>query len=234
MKNFFASLTFVSILFQSTSAMAWVGGPYSNNTPDGKSGGVFQGTISMKNGSGMFRFATGSEPFISPNANSVIFHEGLVYYGDCFGMVDFQAKRISGITNGLTDFDVNNGAGGSGNITPIGTPAFIFGNSATGFFVCNTEWAGKINKTAPGVTFKAKGYAYVFDGAGQNVTTTSITTESAANVDLPNDTGTVTTTTVQTIVSNEPAEKTKLKIKVYGSRVSTIAYTSFGAATPTP
>ena len=54
MKKYAAALTFLSVLFQSTSAMAWIGGPYSNNTADGKSGGVFQGTITMKNGSVLF------------------------------------------------------------------------------------------------------------------------------------------------------------------------------------
>ena len=224
MKKFAAALTFLSVLFQSTSAMAWVGGPYSNNTFDGKSGGVFQGTMTMKNGSGMFRFATGSEPFNSPNAESVVFHEGLVFYGDCFGQVDFHAKRVSGITNGNTTL--------GGNVTPIGAPVFPFGNGNDAF-ICNTQWAGKMKKTYPGMTFRAKGWAYIFDSNYQNNTTTVITTDFAP-VDLPNDGGTVTTTVTQNISSNDGAPKTKVKIKVYGSRVSPVAYTGFGTATPTP
>ena len=200
MKKIAASLAFLSVLFQSTSAMAWVGGPYSNNTHDGKSGGVFQGTITMKNGSGMFRFATGSEPFISPNASSVVIHQGLVFYGDCFGMVDFTAKRVSGITNGSTTL--------GGSVTPVGVPSFPFSNGNDAF-TCNTEWSGKISRTAPGVTFKAKGYAYVFDSNYQNNTSTTTTTEYAP-VDLPNDTGTVTTTVTQTISSRDPRTSRRL------------------------
>lgn len=224
MKKYAAALTFLTVLFQSTSAMAWIGGPYSNNTADGKSGGVFQGTITMKNGSGMFRFSTGQEPFNSPNAESVVFHEGLVFYGDCFGQVDFHAKRVSGITNGNTAL--------GGGVTPIGAPVFPFSNGNDAF-ICNTQWAGKMRKVYPGLTFRAKGWAYIFDSNYQNNTSTTITTDFAP-VDLPNDGGTVTTTVTQTISSNQGAPKTKVKIKVYGSRVSPVAYTAFGTATPTP
>jgi hypothetical protein len=229
MKKIVASVTALSFFLQAMPAMAWVGGPYSNNTHDGKTGGVFQGMVTMKNGSGMFRFSTGSEPFISPNANSVMFHQGLVFYGDCFGMVDFPSKRVSGVTNGNSNinFPANT------PVTPIGTPSIQFGNGNDNY-ICNTQWSGRFNRTAPGVTFKAKGHAYIFQSDYSNQTTTDIITSGIIE-ELPGDPAPIRETTItQTISSSSPAPKKKVKIRVYGSRVSTIAYTAFGTATPTP
>ncbi len=229
MKKIVALLTLVSFLFQAAPAMAWVGGPYSNNTHDGRSGGVFQGMITMKNGSGMFRFSSGSEPFISPNANSVIFHQGLTYFGDCFGMVDFPSKKISGIMNGRTTitFPANTPA------TPTGSPSIQFGNGADDF-IANVEWSGKLTRTAPGVLFKGKGYAYFFEANYSNQISTSIITVGIQD-EIPGEpAATIDTSITQTITQNEPTPKQKVKIKVYGSRVSPIAFTTFTVAAPNP
>lgn len=229
MKKIVASLTFVSLLFQAAPAMAWVGGPYSNNAADGRSGGVFQGMITMSNGSGMFRFSTGSEPFISPNANSVVFHEGLVYYGDCFGMVDFPSKKISAITNGRTNITYP----ANTPVTPVGTPSMQFGNGADDF-IANIEWNGKLTKTAPGVLFKGKGFAYFFEANYSNQIRTDISTLGLTE-EIPGEpTATKDTTIIQAITENEPTPKQKVKIKVFGSRVSPIAYTTFTVAAPNP
>lgn len=229
MKKLIASITALSFFLQAVPAMAWVGGPYSNNTPDGKSGGVFQGMISMKNGSGMFRFASGAEPFISPNANSVVFHKGLVFYGDCFGMVDFPSKRVSGITNGLTTITYDQNPG----VTATGTPLLQFSNGSENY-ICNTQWNGKFTCTAPNPIFKAKGYAYIFERDYSNTITTDIITTGIIE-ELPGDPPPIRETTIsQSITQSEPTPKQRVKIKVYGSRVSTIAYTAFGVATTTP
>ncbi len=230
MKKIVASLTLLSMLFQAAPAMAWVGGPYSNNAADGRFGGVFQGMITMKNGSGMFRFSSGSEPFISPNANSVVFHQGLVYYGDCFGMVDFPSKKISGITNGRTTITA---PAASAQLTPVGTPSIQFGNGADDF-IANIEWSGKLTKTAPGVLFKAKGWAYFFEANYVNQISTDIITVGIQD-EIPGEpTATVDTSITQTITENEPTPKQKVRVKVFGSRVSPIAYTTFTVAAPTP
>lgn len=229
MKKFIASITALSFFLQAVPAMAWVGGPYSNNTTDGKSGGVFQGMITMKNGSGMFRFSSGAEPFVSPNANSVMFHKGLVFYGDCFGMADFNSKRIAGITNGLTTINLQGTAG----TTPVGTPSIDFDNGSQNY-ICNTEWSGKFVCTAPNPIFKAKGFAYIFENNYSNTTTTDIITTGIIE-ELPGDPAPIRETTIsQTITESSPVPKQKVKIRVFGSRVSPIAYTNFGIATPTP
>lgn len=252
MKKFSASITLLALAFQSVPAMAWVGGPYSNNTTDGKSGGVFQGTMTFKNGSGSFKFATGAEPFISPQASSVVMHEGLVYYGDAFGTADFESKTITCITNGNTNIGVvtpvtslfNATVTITSSETPIGTPSFPFGNGSDNG-VCNTQFAGKINKTAPGTTFKGKGWAYVFSADEFDVKDTSTSTGPASDylpifsaVGIisgyfevkPND----STQTQELSRDVKPAEKRKFRTRVFGSRVSTIAYTAFGQASTTP
>ena len=229
MKKFVATLTLIATLFQAVPAMAWVGGPYSNNAADGRSGGVFQGMITMSNGSGMFRFSTGSEPFISPNANSVIFHEGLVYYGDCFGMVDFPSKKISAVTNGRTNITYP----ANTPVTPVGTPSIQFGNGADDS-IANVSWSGKLTKTAPGVLFKGKGFAYFFEANYSNQIQTTITTNGIIE-ELPGDPVPIRETTIsQGITENEMTPKQKVKIKVFGSRVSPIAYTTFTVAAPNP
>lgn len=255
MKKFSATITLLALAFQSVPAMAWVGGPYSNNTPDGKSGGVFQGSVTFKNGSGTFKFATGAEPFITPQASSVMMHEGVVYYGDAFGMVDFQSESITCTTNGLsslgtvtpldqttTDPSVVNGT------TPVGDPGTTFGNGFDNG-VCNTQFAGKIKGPSPGTTFKGKGWAYVFAADDYDVTFTTATTGPESTY-LPifeiDDNGNAAVTdyvvvppTNATQTQNfqaeyEPSEKRKFRTRVYGSRVSTIAYTTFGQASTTP
>ncbi len=276
MKKFVATITTFATFFQAVPAMAWVGGPYSNNIADGRAGGVFQGTISMKNGSGMFRFATSSEPFLSPNANAVIIHKGITYFGDCFGMVDGPSKRISGITNGLSNISTDTvvqPTGGSfinlgnaitinSNTVPIGAPNIQFGNGLDNF-VCNSEWSGRIQGPRPGMTFKAKGYAHFFSAADSHSTSTYTLsgnyTTNAANISNPSTGGdlivvgpynivrTLATTPVTTVttnvtvpgsiradVTNEASSKEKVKIKVFGSRVSPIAYTQYTNAAPNP
>ncbi len=222
MKKFVATIAFLAMGFHAAPVMAHVGGPYSNNTHDGFQGGVFQGMMTMKNGSGMFRFSAGLEPIISPFAQSVVFHQGFIYYGDCFGMLDFVSKKISGMTNGMT--------APPGATTTNGTPNFISNGQAN--YVCNTVWNGKITSTAPSVRFKAKGFAYIIDATYEHQITTTIDT-TPPPIELPDGTAIVTTKT-ETITESGPIPTQRIKIRVSGGRLSPIAYTTFGAAAPKP
>lgn len=233
MKKFIALVTVVSFFFQAVPAMAWVGGPYSNNTTDGFSGGIFQGMISMKNGSGLFKFSTGSESTVSPNASSVVFHQGLVFYGDCWGLVDFHSKKISGITNGQSSLGTGDAGAAAG--TTDGLPSIPFGNGNDSF-VCNTQWSGKITKSVPVPLFRAKGFAYIFDATYSNTITTDVVTDGIIE-ELPGDPAPIRQTTItQTITQSESAPKQKIRIRVRGSRVSFIpdTITLTPAVTPAP
>ncbi len=224
MKKLAVALTFISVFFQAVPAMAFVGGPYGNNTHDGFQGGVFQGMMSFKNGSGMFRFSTGLEPYVSPFAQSVVFHKGIGYFGECFGMVDFPSKKISGSTNGLSS--------PPGSTSGAGTPStFTNGNIQQ---VCNTVWNGKLTSTSPSVRFRAKGFAYVFDAAYSNTTDTTIIT-AGVHVDLPVPPGgAIDTTVTQVITEHDTPPMERVKIRVFGGRVSPVAYSVFGTAAATP
>jgi hypothetical protein len=216
------------VLLQGSPALAHVGGPYSNNTHDGLQGGVFQGTFRMKNGSGVFRFSTGVDPFLSPVANCVVFHQGIVYAGDCFGTVDYVSKTVSGITNGA--------AGGTGaQVNPTVFPTGGGGISQGQVnYVFNSEWSGKITKTAPSVRFKIKGWGYVFNPGNVSVTNT-FTSQDWVQV-LPGDppVTVVFHTDTTTSETTQPKITSRVKIRGFGGRITPIAYTGIGTATPTP
>lgn len=229
MKKFAVALTFISVFFQAAPVMAWVGGPYGNNTHDGFQGGVFQAMMTMKNGSGMLRFSTGLEPLVSPFAQSVVFHKGLGYFGECFGMVDFPSKKVSGATNGLTQLLPVTATPTTGTGVP---QVFSNGNVQK---VCNTTWNGKITSSAPAVRFRAKGWAYFFDASYINTTDTVIITSGIFEElqPIPNG-GFRDTSIVQVITEHEDPPMEKVKIRVLGGRVTPVAYTTFGTAAPTP
>ncbi len=98
MKKLIALLTIVSM--QATPAMAWVGGPWSGNTYDGQTSGLFGGTITMKNGSGIFRFTSTETAQMGTYSSSMIYFKGITFFGSCQANIDFQSKTVDGMTNG--------------------------------------------------------------------------------------------------------------------------------------
>jgi hypothetical protein len=228
MKKITALLTLASFFVgQTAPLMAWVGGPYSGNTYDGFQGGVFQYTLSMKNGMGMARFASSLEAMVSPFAQGVVFHEGITYYGESFGMIDTVSSTASGIINGLSA-PANSITGAPQN---AGVPN-TFRNSASHNYVANVAWNGKITNKRPTIRFKGKGFAYFFDENYEDTSTTSIDSVEAT-VEIPGppgtDPGVRTSSTVQTITSAGLPPMVKKKVKVFGGRISPIAY---AVATP--
>lgn len=98
MKKLIAIATVMAL--QATPAMAWVGGPWSSNTYDGRVTGIFGGMITMRNGSGIFRFSATETAQLGAFNSSMIYYKGVTYLGSCQADLDFEAKRVSGITNG--------------------------------------------------------------------------------------------------------------------------------------
>ncbi|MGI8604056.1 MAG: hypothetical protein ACR2OZ_13840 [Verrucomicrobiales bacterium] len=98
MKKLIALVSLVA--FQATPVMAHVGGPWSSNTPDNNLSGIFGGMITMRNGSGMFRFSQGETAQLSTFSSSMIFYQGTTYMGSCQANIDWPTKKIFGITNG--------------------------------------------------------------------------------------------------------------------------------------
>lgn len=195
MKKFGAYLSLLGLFSQAT-ALAWVGGPYSNNTYDGFDGGIFGGTIRGSATSGIFKFSQGNEAYVSPFGDSIVYNKGMAYYGECYGFVDFDSKTVSGSTNGANNgsnlndpnaspqfrnlfgngFGVQNGTS-AGNATSNQLGGVAFSNTAGGAIGANSAaslvgnansyWNGKITKSKQTMRFRATGEMSFFGNASE-------------------------------------------------------------------
>lgn len=129
MKKLIALITLVSM--QATPAFAWVGGPWSGNTWDSKTTGLFGGTITMKNGSGIFRFTGTETAQMGTYSSSMIYYKGVTFFGSCQANIDFDAKTVDGMTNGSA-FNRNPGPA-QNRTTPVvdNNPNFQPGTTGT-------------------------------------------------------------------------------------------------------
>jgi hypothetical protein len=245
MKKFGAYLSLIGLFSQAT-ALAWVGGPYSNNTYDGFDGGIFGGTIRGSACSGIFKFSQGNEAYVSPFGDSIVYHKGMAYYGECYGFVDFDSKTVSGVTNGS-----NNGSNlndpnaspqfrnlyGNGFGVQNGTGAGIagtnnFGGAGSDTAVANSYWNGKITKSKQTMRFRAKGEMTFFGNATEvteynRVTSTGDFEDPRFDADTGlnligtgNPPGSGTSFRVSGAQNNYPNITATIKIRVYGSRTS--------------
>ena len=121
-----------ALVISGSSAFAWVGGPWSNNSYSQTTTGTYQAVMYMVNGVGLARFSDDTTSAFSQVNASVIFHEGTVYTGQCFGTAD----RTSGE--------------GSGSVIGIINGASAAGATVTGSFQC------KITQDAPVMRFYGK------------------------------------------------------------------------------
>jgi hypothetical protein len=247
MKKFGAYLSLLGLLSQA-SALAWVGGPYSNNTYDGFDGGIFGGTIRGSACSGIFKFSQGNEAYVSPFGDSIVYHKGMAYYGECYGFVDFDSKTVSGVTNGSNSGANQNDPNsspqfrnlyGSGFGVQNGTGAGIgstnnFGGAQTDTAVANSYWNGKITKSKQTMRFRAKGEMTFFGNATQVTEFNQV--QATGDFDNPRadlDTGLFLTGTnggngtlyrVSGAQNNYPNITATIKIRIYGSRTSVGAF----------
>ncbi|RYD38026.1 MAG: hypothetical protein EOP86_02000 [Verrucomicrobiaceae bacterium] len=233
MKKIGAILSLVGLLSQS-SAFAWIGGPYSNNTYDGNPGGVFSGTIRGRNTTGLFKFAQDAQPYVSTFGDSVVYHKGMTYYGESYGQIDFNTSLVSGITNGSNNganandpnqspyyrgvsgsgFGVLNGTG-TGNVTTNGTaPAFGSDSVAN----ANSHWNGRVENKKFAMRFTAKGEMSFFGYASEM--TIKIDTVSSGDLENPRvneDTG---------LNSNPTANNARFQFTGTGSVTQTVSATN--------
>lgn len=174
MKKIGALLGIMALAMQST-ALAWIGGPYSNNTYDGFDGGIFSGSIRGKRCTGIFKFSqnTGGS-YVSPFGDSIIYFKGIAYYGEAYGWIDTVTGTASGVTNGLNNGGSNDGlaalrsifGNGFGVNNGIPDPDGTGASGGTAFSNgANTMWNGKIKSKRPTIRFEGKGEASFF-GSG--------------------------------------------------------------------
>ncbi len=250
MKQFCALLTVFSMLTAPT--FAWTGGPYSNNTYDGLDGGIFQYTVRGDNVSGLARFSQNtSSAYNSEFGDSVIYYNGVTYYGESYGFIDYAGSDAggeglaSGIINATASgTDLNNPAAvlrsangtsfGVFNGVRYGTGNPLFGPYSPGgpestYMVCNAQWDGHITKKFPTPRFSGTGTATFF-GEGESDETISsdrtlVSTGDFLNPranNLPEANGTQRDFT--TVPSDAFKNKTSVAITVYGGRISTSPY----------
>ena len=98
MKKLIAIFTMVAM--QSTPALAWTGGPWSGNTYNNSVTGIFGGSMTMKNGAGIFRFSSTESAQLGAFNSSMIYYKGITFFGSCQATIDFEGKTVDGMTNG--------------------------------------------------------------------------------------------------------------------------------------
>ncbi|MDC0066070.1 hypothetical protein OAK16_00570 [Verrucomicrobia bacterium] len=133
-----------ALVISGSSAFAWVGGPWSNNSYSQTTTGTYQAVMYMVDGVGLARFSDDVTSQFSQVNQSVIFHRGTVYIGQCFGTAD----RTSGE--------------GAGSVTGIINSASAAGATVTGSFQCD------ITSDAPVTRFYGQTPANPIDGTPEN------------------------------------------------------------------
>ena len=172
MKNRILSLSILAAsLLVSSKASAFVGGPFDNGDYSIllERGGVYQATFSFSNGAGMAMFSqdnsfevaagTAVTGMFALHNRSVFYYKGITYAGTATGIVDVDARRITGFTNGSSDFAAS-GSGAPGVQPQDGNGAArdadIVQNGDVGA-TANSQFTAKITSTAPILRFRGKG-----------------------------------------------------------------------------
>lgn len=198
MKRIFLLIAALS-LGLSTRASAWTGGPFDNGDYSIliERGGVYQATFSFRNGSGMALFnennsfepatATTVTGMFSINNRSVFYYKGVTYFGTATGIVDVDARRVTGFTNGSSDYYATTAANvGPASQSQAGAarPSNIGFNGNIGY-VANSTFKAKITSTRPIMRFRGSGTVTFMgfpDLAEIHTALTSATTEILTNL----------------------------------------------------
>lgn len=173
------TLFFAALFALPLSGYALTGGPFDNNDYSAAldNAGIYQTAIRFKNGSGFSQWGNNvslSQPTVSaatPAAKgsylnrSVIYCNGLTYFGMATGMVDHTANTVMGYTNGTT----------SGNATSGTTTAVVTNSTGT----ANTQWKAHINCTAPQLRYSGKGEITILSATPANATPVSKLVQTA-------------------------------------------------------
>lgn len=245
MKQICALLTIFSMFMSQGFADSFTGGPYGNNTYDGFDGGIFQYVIRGNSVSGLARFSQNSaSAYNSEFGDSVVYYNGVTYYGESYGWVDFVGKEASGVVNGTASgTDLNNPASvlRSANGTSygvfngvrygLGNPLFgpfAPGGPASTYMVANVAWNGPITRTFPVPRFVGSGEATFFGEGESSPLSFDRTLVSTGDFQTPRPGGLDPANGTQrdfiTIPSDSFKNKSVVPITVYGGRISTQAF----------
>ncbi|MFZ4767002.1 MAG: hypothetical protein ACOYMN_18775 [Roseimicrobium sp.] len=173
MKNRLLSLVILAAsAFAGTNAMALVGGPFDNGDHSilFERGGVYQAAFSFRNGSGVAVFAQDNSFEVAAGAGTVtgmfslrnrsmFYYKGVTYAGVAWGIVDVEARLVTGFTNGNSDYIASGTTAGSA--TPqqgisAARDQDIVHNGDLGA-TANSQFTAKITTTSPILRFRGKG-----------------------------------------------------------------------------
>lgn len=207
---------FTALVLQATPALALVGGPWDNNSHEGNSDGIFSATLILKGGIGLARWSQLADiPEIGRYSESVVWYKGAVYFGSCYGNVDMQSKKVTGITEG-----------------EINAPRALGSRAAGPLGFCNTQWTGKVKDIRHSLSFSAKGDAAFFGDYSSEFLPETVIEITDTDVTIDPNTGQATNTTVTTTTQTIPGAsgpnaafpkfRTRTSVLVFGSRTSTV------------
>ncbi len=168
------TLFFTALLAMPLTSHALVGGPFDNNDFSAAldENGIYQTAIRFKNGSGFSQWGTnvsisGSITGIPASKGSflnrsIIYCNGITYFGIASGMVDHTSNTVLGYTNGNT------------------TNGEISSSVAAG--TANTQWKALITTKKPQLRYSGKGEITILTEPPANATTvTSLLQASLAD-----------------------------------------------------
>jgi hypothetical protein len=170
-KSFLSFSAFLIALVAVPQAQAWVGGPFDGGDYNilHEREGVYQATVTYKNGSGFCQFAqdnalvnqngaTGGLTVFSLENRSLLYYKGITFAGTCTGVVDIDARRVFATTNGTTNLNTSTGSTSNDPVVINGSTGY------PGFGYANSTFTAKITKTSPLLRFAGKGEAaFVMD-----------------------------------------------------------------------
>jgi hypothetical protein len=246
MKKLSALLTIFALFTSQT--FAWVGGPYSSNTADGVTSGIFQYTVRGTNVSGMSRFSQNvNAAYNSQFGDSVIYYNGVTYYGESYGIVDFAGGTCDGVINvnaaGAdltnpaavltsahgTSFGVFNGVRyGLGN--PLIGGVYSPGGPEATHMTGNGTWTGTITRKHPVPRFSGAGVMTFFgEGESSEASFDRVSVATGELIVAPatlagRDPFNFTQRDYITVPSDAFKGKTTIPITVLGGRISTAPY----------
>jgi hypothetical protein len=166
------------VLVFGTKASAAKGGPFDNGDYSSllDNSGIYQAAFRFSNGSGFAQFGDNVDAALFVDISntggstvrgstysvlnrSIIYYKGVSYLGTCYGMVDHEAKLVSGVTNGNSDVGTVGTTNASNNANTQSVTAAtttLLNNGGLGF-PCNTNFNCRITKTHPVLRFNGTG-----------------------------------------------------------------------------
>jgi hypothetical protein len=178
MKRISLILASLVLVFGSTKASAFVGGPFDNGDFSSllDDSGVYQVAFRFSNGSGFAQFGNNVTPALFQTATaatagvpntmfsylnrSIFYYKGVSYLGTCIGMVDHERKFVHGVCNANSDVGTtsvtNTGTTGTSSSLATAASSTLLNNGGNAL-TANADFQCKITNSHPVLRFVGTG-----------------------------------------------------------------------------